>query len=68
MKKKFKCRLCSSNTIIVIDIGISPIANNFIKKIGNKFNQHELIISFCKKCYNIQLEKTISPKILYCIL
>ena len=65
MNKKFKCRLCSSKTDIIIDMGTSPIANNFIKKIGNKFSKHKLIISFCKKCYNIQLEKTISPKILY---
>ena len=65
MQNIFKCRLCKFPVITIIDMGISPVANNFIKKVGNKYNEYDLILSFCKNCSNIQLEKIISPKILY---
>ena len=59
------CRLCSSLSNTIFNAGLSPLANNFIKNNNEKYYEYELILNFCKKCYNIQLQKTISPNILY---
>ena len=65
IKKKNKCRLCnSSNLIKSIDLGSSPLANQFLKfKKNNK--KYPLKVMRCKVCNHLQLSHVINPEILF---
>jgi len=65
MRNKKLCRLCGANTNEIINLGTSPVANNFIKNRNENFNEYNLIISYCLKCHNIQLNDILSPNKLY---
>ena len=59
------CRLCNSVTQEVIDLGVSPPANNFINAKGDKFKAYPLIVDFCDSCYCIQLRDCLDHHELY---
>lgn len=61
-----ECRVCRSKIIPFFSLGKIPLVNFFLKKEDfEKEKKFDLIIAFCKKCYLVQLTKTIPPEILY---
>jgi 2-polyprenyl-3-methyl-5-hydroxy-6-metoxy-1,4-benzoquinol methylase len=66
MKKKFmKCRICKKNiNQIFCDLGFSPLANSYTKKITEKEKFFPLKVFFCKNCKLPQLpEHQLASKI-----
>lgn len=59
------CLGCNSETIKFLDLGKTPLANNYLP--DNKMNAgiHPLNVCFCPKCYLIQLGDKIDPVELY---
>ena len=59
------CRLCSSSTREVVNIGKSPAANNFHDKAGQKSTRYPLIVDFCDSCRCIQLRDCLDHEFLF---
>lgn len=59
-----KCRFCNSIlSKIFIDLGMSPLANSFLKK--NEFGKEKLYplcVFVCEKCFLVQVEEIETPK------
>ena len=58
------CRFCNSNLVSFCDLGLSPLANSFLKK--NQLQDEEsffpLHVYICEKCLLVQLEEFESPQ------
>jgi len=66
--KKKKCRLCKSTKLSrVLNLCVSPLANNLISKKTNslKEKKYPLNLMFCNSCKHVQLEHVVQSKILY---
>ena len=64
-RKQIKCRLCEkSNLLNVINLGITPLANSFLKKkqLKKKEEKYPLKVNFCKHCHHLQLSHIVDPK------
>jgi uncharacterized protein YcgL (UPF0745 family) len=60
------CVACKSNIFhSVYDFGSIPLVNNFtkVKKFAKK--KYRLNIVYCSKCFLVQIEKNVDPKILF---
>ena len=65
IKKKNKCRLCNSSKLIKsIDLGSSPLANQFLKS-KKKNRKYPLKVMRCKVCNHLQLSHVVNPEILF---
>jgi 2-polyprenyl-3-methyl-5-hydroxy-6-metoxy-1,4-benzoquinol methylase len=65
IKKKIFCRLCESNKLInSIDLGNSPIANDFLSFPSNK-KTYPLKVLRCANCNHLQLSHVIHKKKLF---
>ena len=62
---KKKCRLCYSDTSKIVDIGLSPPANNFHDLQGQACSTFPLIVDFCSNCKCIQLRDCLDKEFLY---
>ena len=65
LRKINRCRICKSKDVVrVLNLGQTPIGENFKKK---KLNDglFDLNLQQCKKCGLCQIEDVIDPKILY---
>ena len=62
---KKKCRLCYSDTTKMVDIGLSPPANNFHDLQGQACSTFPLIVDFCSNCKCIQLRDCLDKEFLY---
>ena len=64
MAKK-TCRFCDTPLMdVFIDLGMSPLANSFIKD-EKKFSEElffPLLVFFCQKCFLVQLQEFESPE------
>ncbi len=61
-----KCRNCSGTKFTnFIDLGNSPIANNYKKKIDEKDYKYRLNIKVCKKCWLAQNQVILPSKKLF---
>ena len=65
MDVRNNCRLCSSSTREVVNIGKSPAANNFHDKEGQKSTKYPLIVDFCDSCRCIQLRDCLDHEFLF---
>jgi hypothetical protein len=62
IKKKIFCRLCENNILIEsIDLGNSPIANDFLNSPSNK-KTYPLKVLRCANCNHLQLSHVIHKK------
>ena len=60
---KFDCRSCGSTDLKrVVSLGYQPLANNLIKKKGEKCDLYPLEVNYCNKCHNCQLSVAVDPK------
>ena len=65
LKKKDQCRLCGGKKLInVIDLGKSPLANQFLSKLI-KIKSYPLKVLKCKNCSHLQLSHVINKKKLF---
>jgi SAM-dependent methyltransferase len=65
IKKKIFCRLCENNILIEsIDLGNSPIANDFLNSPSNK-KTYPLKVLRCANCNHLQLSHVIHKKKLF---
>ena len=62
---KKKCRLCSSSTNQIVDLGLSPPANNFHDLQGQTSSTFPLVVDFCDNCKCIQLRDCLDMEFLY---
>ncbi len=61
-----QCRICgSTNLIPVFDLGLTPLANNFVKPGEPRQGHYPLKVLFCPKCTLSQLSVVVDPSILY---
>ena len=61
------CRVCDSNNLeLVIDLGLQPWCNNFLKKEDlGKEPFYPLRVLFCKNCSTTQLDYTVKKEIMF---
>ena len=60
---KFDCRSCGNNNLKrVVSLGYQPLANNLLKKAGEKCDLYPLELNYCDKCHNCQLSVSVNPK------
>lgn len=52
-----KCRICSAKTREIIDFGMMPIANGFMKDPKKKEYLFDLAVEFCPRCFMVQLKE-----------
>jgi 2-polyprenyl-3-methyl-5-hydroxy-6-metoxy-1,4-benzoquinol methylase len=63
--ENFNCLACGSKELeTAIDLGMQPLANNFIKDATIE-PKYPLGLNLCKSCYHLQLTHTVDPKIIY---
>jgi len=61
-----KCKSCSGKKFIkFLDLGISPIANNYKKNINEKEKKYPLNIKVCKSCWLAQNQIILPSKKLF---
>ena len=61
-----KCRICNSNNVEkLIDLGESPLAGDFGKKLNEKNKLYPLKLSFCTECYSAQVNDIVPPEELF---
>ena len=54
------CRVCNNQTREVIDLGVSPVANNFVTSVEDNFKRHPLVVDFCDTCSCLQLRECLN--------
>ncbi len=65
IRKKSNCRLCGSKTLKkCIDLGNSPLANQFLSSV-KKSKKYTLKVVKCLACNHLQLSHVVNPKILF---
>ena len=65
---KNECRICKSKELeLVLDLGIQPLANAFIKKedLEKSENKFPLRLYLCKNCYLLQLLDIVDKELLF---
>lgn len=62
-----KCRLCGGKIETVLDLGKTPIANNYLTKeeLGTKEPYFPLILVKCNCCGCVQLKHDVNPELLF---
>lgn len=66
--KENKCRICSSQNLeLILDLGVQPPANAFIKKedLEKYEDKFPLRLYLCKECYLLQLLDIVNKEILF---
>jgi hypothetical protein len=60
------CRLCKKNELeIVMDFGLSPLANSYPSSQTDNEDVFPLTVSKCRSCGHVQLNETVNPEILF---
>ncbi len=68
VNKRNTCRVCySQNLKKIFDLGVMPLAGNFIKKKNLRKNEIKvpLVLYFCDQCKLVQVKDSINPEILF---
>ena len=60
-----KCLACGSDNLeLTLDLGLQPLANNFLKQPGQN-SLYPLAVNRCAECYHLQLTDVVDPQIIY---
>jgi len=59
------CRVCSHECVEIIDFGLMPIANNFVKDIADDEYRFSMKASFCENCALFQLVEQPDPNLMF---
>ena len=68
INKRSDCRICGNKNIKkIIDLGIMPLAGNFIEKKNLKKKEFKIPLDlyYCSKCKLVQIRDTVKPKVLF---
>lgn len=58
-----ECRVCGNKKLDdVVSLGMSPLANNLIENIDDKFETFPLELKYCNICSNVQLSYVVEPE------
>lgn len=61
-----KCRACGNDSIVpVFDLGVQPLANDFVAPGGESCGYAPLAVMFCERCTMSQLSVVVDPNIIY---
>jgi len=60
-----ECLACGSDNLeLTLDLGLQPLANNFLKQPGQN-ELYPLAVNRCTECYHLQLTDVVDPEIIY---
>lgn len=60
---KFSCRCCRNTELLpVVDLGMSPLANNLTNSAEEKAEMYPLQVMYCPNCHNCQLSYVVPPE------
>src|SRR4051794_41133768 len=59
------CRICSTPTTEILDLGSSPPANSLHSERGVDQASYPLVLEWCKNCNNVQLRDCLPADVLY---
>ncbi len=61
-----ECIACGSNNLLpLLDLGLQPLANSFLKSNDETENSFPLATNYCKECYHVQLTHKVDPDLLF---
>ncbi len=61
-----QCRLCNNGEIKeLLNLGLQPISKNLLSNQDQAYEIFPLVLSYCNKCYFVQLRETIPAEKLY---
>lgn len=64
--KSTRCRACDSTKLVeVLNLGLQPLANNFVKPGAEVEGYAPLVVNMCMDCTLAQLSVVVQPEILY---
>ena len=65
-KRLIKCLCCDSQNLkFVLDLNSQPLANSYLKAVGESEDVFPLGINFCIDCTHIQLTDAVDPDLLF---
>ena len=59
------CRVCTTKTSYLLDLGEQPLANNYIKYQNDIEDKYPLYLHYCEHCYHVQLNCVVRPEKLF---
>lgn len=69
-----KCRVCDNKTTSLLNLGVQPLANNYVKYHNtldynplhiNIEDRYPLHLQYCEKCFHVQLDCVVDPDKLF---
>jgi SAM-dependent methyltransferase len=61
-----ECIACGSNNLVpLLDLGLQPLANSFLKNPTDQEDKFPLATNYCKDCYHVQLTHKVNPDLLF---
>ncbi len=61
--KQRKCRLCNSDLEhVILDLGLTPLSNSFLKIKSEKESVFPLKVYFCTNCFLVQIQEYENPE------
>jgi SAM-dependent methyltransferase len=61
-----RCIACGSNNLVpLLDLGLQPLANSFLKNPTDQEDKFPLATNYCKDCYHVQLTHKVNPDLLF---
>ena len=61
-----ECLCCKNkNLVLTLDLNSQPLANSYVKNIGDEEDVFPLGINFCPSCTHIQLTHSVDPDRLF---
>jgi len=61
-----ECIACgNSNLVPLLDLGLQPLANSFLKKFNETENVFPLATNYCSECFHVQLTHKVDPDLLF---
>lgn len=61
-----ECIACGNhNLLLLLDLGLQPLANSFLKSESDTENVFPLATNYCKDCFHVQLTHKVDPDLLF---
>ena len=61
-----ECIACGSNNLVpLLDLGLQPLANSYLKSEDETEPYFPLATNYCKHCYHVQLTHKVDPDLLF---
>lgn len=61
-----ECIACGNNSLVpLLDLGMQPLANSFLKSEGETENFYPLATNYCDYCFHVQLTHKVNPDLLF---